>query len=109
MAYNGATAIRLPRHIEATDGVESMTITTNLELTYSSAQYLLLKNVTGALNCTLPAHRSGGYFWILNRSSSSHSITVNRPDGGGGAATLAAGECGLFVCDGIIWELMIKA
>ena len=108
MAFNGATALRFPRHIEMDGGVEAQNLGTNLVLTYKSAQYLILKNVTvGALNCTLPAEHSGAYFWILNRSSSSQNISVNRPDASG-AGTLTPGQCALFVCDGTIWEEMIK-
>ena len=109
MAFTGSAALKFPRHIEVAGGVEALELATNLSLTYKSAQYLILKNTTGgALNCTLPAEREGAYFWILNRSSSSQNVSVNRPDASG-AATLIPGECGLFVCDGTIWEQMIKA
>lgn len=97
--------------LQQKNGVNEEVITTSKTLTYQSSSVQILKNDTaGVLNVTLPALKSGVHFWIRCKASSSANISVNNPPSpGGGVQTLTPGEACLVVCNGTIWQTVIKA
>lgn len=108
MAYTDKQEFKIPRHLVQPGSVNPETITVNKTLTYKDGNYQLLKNTTGALDCTLPALKDGAYFWIKSRASSSSNIVV-KDHLGNALATLTAGQAVLCVSDGVAWWDVIKA
>jgi hypothetical protein len=88
--------------------VNPETITTNKTLTYRDAQYQLLRNNTGTLDCILPEYKDGASFWVKNRASSTSNILVKDEDANT-IATLTAGQAVFVVSDGAAWWDVIKA
>ncbi|MHA2301545.1 MAG: hypothetical protein ACXACD_11380 [Candidatus Thorarchaeota archaeon] len=107
MAFSDKAEFKIPRHIVQPGAVNPETITVNKTLVYSDAQYQVLRNNTGSLDCILPSYKDGASFWIKNRASSTHNIVVKDEDANT-IATLGANE-GLFVVsDGVAWWDIIK-
>ncbi len=107
MAFTDKAEFKIPRHIVQPGSVNPETITVNKTLTYKDAQYQLLKNVTGSLDCILPAYKDGASFWIKSRASSTSNIVVKDADANT-IATLGAGEAVLCVSTTTAWWDVIK-
>jgi hypothetical protein len=107
MAFSDKAEFKIPRHIVQPGGVNPETITVNKTLVYSDAQYQVLRNNTGSLDCILPSYKDGASFWIKNRASSTHNIVVKDEDANT-IATLASNEAVFVVSDGVAWWDIIK-
>lgn len=107
MSFSDKAEFKIPRHIVQPGSVNPETITVNKALTYKDAQYQLLRNNTGSLDCILPAYKDGASFWVKSRSASTHNIVVKDIDGNI-IATLAAGQGVLCVSNVSAWWDVIK-
>ncbi len=107
MAFSDKAEFKIPRHIVQPGSVNPETIAVNKTLTYKDAQYQLLRNNTGSLDCILPAYKDGASFWIKSRAASTHNIEVKDTDGNT-IATLAAGQGVLCVSNETAWWDVIK-
>ena len=107
MAFTDKAEFKIPRHIVQPGSVNPETITVNKTLTYKDAQYQLLKNVTGSLDCILPTYKDGASFWIKSRASSTQPIVVKDIDGNT-IASLTAGQGVLCVSNTTAWWDVIK-
>lgn len=107
MSFTDKQEFKIPRHIVQPGSVNPETITVNKTLTYKDAQYQLLKNVTGSLDCILPAYKDGASFWVKSRASSSQPIVVKDTDGNT-IASLTAGQAVLCVSTNTAWWDVIK-
>lgn len=83
-------------------GLNAEAITVNKSLTYKDSTFQALKNVTGGLDVSLPAPKSGCSFWIKSRASSTSNITV-KDHSGSSIRVLAAGDGVLVACDDSAW------
>ena len=107
MAFTDKAEFKIPRHIVQPGSVNPETITVNKTLTYKDAQYQLLRNNTGSLDCILPDYKDGASFWIKNRASSTSNVVVKDVDANT-IATLGAGEGVLCVSNVSAWYDVIK-
>lgn len=107
MAFSDKAEFKIPRHIVQPGSVNPETITVNKTLTYKDAQYQLLRNNTGSLDCILPAYKDGASFWLKSRSSSTHNVVVKDADANT-IATLTAGQAVLCVSTATAWWDVIK-
>ena len=107
MAFSDKAEFKIPRHIVQPGAVNPETITGNKTLVYSDAQYQLLRNNTGTLDCILPSYKDGASFWIKNRAASTSNILVKDEDANT-IATLASNEAVFVVSDGVAWWDVIK-
>lgn len=107
MSFTDKQEFKIPRHIVQPGSVNPETITVNKTLTYKDAQYQLLKNVTGSLDCILPAYKDGASFWVKSRASSTQPIVVKDIDGNT-IASLTAGQGVLCVSNVSAWWEVIK-
>ena len=102
MSFTDKQEFKIPRHIVQPGAVNPETITTNKTLTYRDAQYQLLRNNTGTLDCILPSYKNGASFWVKNRASSTSNILVKDEDANT-IATLSSGQAVFVVSDCVAW------
>lgn len=104
--YNSIQAFKIARHFQFKNGVNIEAQTGHRVLTYADSMMQIL-TPDGGHNLTLPAEKNGGVFMIKN-ADGSNNLHVKNP-AAATVQTLAAGETGIFVCDGTAWALMLKA
>jgi hypothetical protein len=107
MAFNNDAPFQIRKHIQYLNGVNVETITGDKTLTLSDSTFQILDGGGSDFDVNLPAEQDGIYFWVTNEGATNALVVKN--DAAATIVSLAAGEAGLFVCDGTDWKKVIKA
>ena len=100
MAYTDPNPFKLPRRLEAEDGVNIEQISGNRTLTYSDSQYQRVDAQSGGLDVILPAEKNGSWF-VINCQGNAFTI---KDANGATVKGLSVGEGALVCCDGTAWK-----
>jgi len=108
MAYSGSATKRLTAQLRLAGGFEELTLSADLTLDASSANYLRIDPGGAARDVTLPAEESseGLFFRIYNIADAAEALTVKN-DGGDTIETFSQNEHGLVGCDGTAWKVYV--
>lgn len=105
--YNAKGAFVLPRQLRMKDGVNVETLAGPKTLDKASSMIQVLGTGGAPRVVNLPAVKDGMVFWIANKGSGGHDLTVTKPD----ASTILVsdGEGLMIACDSTNWHQVIKA
>jgi hypothetical protein len=105
--YNAKGAFVLPRQLRLKSGVNVETLAAGKTLDKSSSMIQVLGTGGAPRVVTLPAVQDGMVFWIANKGSGGHDLTVTKPDSS--TILVSDGEGLMIACDTTNWHQVIKA
>ena len=108
MAYSGSATKRLTAQLRLAGGFQSMTLTGDLTLDNTSANYLRIDPGGSARDVNLPAEETsdGLFFQFFNAADASENL-VCKNDAGATIETVGQGEMCLLGCDGTNWIVIM--
>tara|TARA_R100001463_G_scaffold49901_3_gene99934 strand:- start:373 stop:705 length:333 start_codon:yes stop_codon:yes gene_type:complete len=106
MAYSGKPFFKIPRPLLLAGGVESQTISGDLELVDKDSLFQIIDGGGTHRVVTLPEKKSGKLYMIHN-SGTTHNLIVKNP-AGATRVTLGNNEMCLVVCDGTTWHVILN-
>jgi len=108
MAYSGSATKRLTAQLRLAGGFESMTLTGDLTLDNTSANYLRIDPGGAHRDVNLPAEEtSDGLFFQFFNSADAGENLVCENDAGSTIETVGQGEMALLGCDGSNWLVIM--
>lgn len=104
MAYGSSALRKLTAQLRLEGGVEEATLSGDLTLDASSANFQALDPGGSARDVTMPtaADSDGLLFWIFNAADAAENLVI-KDDGGSTLLTLPQAACGIVGCDGSSW------
>lgn len=105
--YNAGAAFTLPRHLRLKDGVNVETLAGDKTLTTRSSMIQVLGTGGSGRVVNLPAVKDGMVFWIANKGSGGHDLTVTKPDSS--TIIVSDGQGLMIASDSSNWHQVIKA
>ena len=108
MAYSGSATKRLTAQLRLAGGFQDLTLTGDLSLDNTSANYLRIDPGGSARDVNLPAEESsdGLFFQVYNTADASEGL-VFKNDAGSTIETVGQGEMCLLGCDGTNWLIFM--
>ena len=100
-------ALTLPNPVKIGSGHAAQSLSGNLVLGSSDAQFQRIDPNGSARDVTLPAEEAseGLFFWILNTANAAENLVVKN-DAASTVVTISQNEAAVVVCDGSSWEHM---